>query len=221
MRGALAQKAEVLLTAIIAVCAVTLTVLSIRRSGEARGRQQMVTAEVEDWESFRSGRIVYGNRSAKVRAVVFSDFQCPYCSVLASRLDTLLLRYPADFSVEFRHFPLQQIHPWAELAARVSECANAVGKFKAVHDSLFSHGSRLYPTLISQLALQAGVTDTSWLHSCLTSADTERALRSDSIAGAALRVAGTPTTLFNRMKVVGAPTVPELDSILHSLLKSK
>jgi protein-disulfide isomerase len=39
----------------------------------------------------------------------------------------------------WRHLPLPDVHPHAELAAAASEAAGAQGRFWDMHDLLFSH----------------------------------------------------------------------------------
>jgi protein-disulfide isomerase len=43
----------------------------------------------------------------------------------------------------FRHFPLTEVHPHAELAAEAAEAAAAQHKFWPMHDLLFEHQSHL------------------------------------------------------------------------------
>lgn len=221
MRNSWARRAELASTGVLATCALVVTLLVVRRELGSREQPQPSIVEVRDWKSFQTGRVVFGAPAPVVRAVVFSDFQCPFCKTLAVRLDSLLAKYPNELSVEFRHFPLRAIHPWAEDAARAAECANSAGVFKPLHDSLFANGSRLYPEMIANLAMQAGISDTASFQACLSSLPVSDAIRNDSVAATALNVAGTPTTLFNHLRVVGAPTVSELDSIIASLLIAK
>lgn len=164
---------------------------------------------------------MFGDTDARVRAVVFSDFQCPFCQVLAARLDSVIAIHPRDLAVEFRHFPIRSLHPWAELAAVASECAAMHGVFKPVHDSLFTNASTLSHAYISNLLSTIAFNDAKGAESCLASESVRQNIRSDSIAAVRLRIAGTPTLLLNNIKLVGAPTVPMLDSIVRALLVSR
>src|SRR5436305_1345496 len=57
------------------------------------------------------------------------------------------------------HFPLTQIHPWAEAAAEVAEFAADHGKFWEMHDLLYenqgSFGEELFKSLAADLGLPA------------------------------------------------------------------
>ncbi len=78
-----------------------------------------------------------GSKDAEVSVIVYTDFQCPYCSQAAPELE----RFQADFgdrvNVVIRHFPLISIHDRAMSAARAAEAAGVQGKFFEMHDALF------------------------------------------------------------------------------------
>ncbi|HLD01366.1 MAG TPA: thioredoxin domain-containing protein [Patescibacteria group bacterium] len=83
-----------------------------------------------------------GNEKAKVTVVEFSDFQCPFCkSFFDNALQEVKKQYIDTGKIAFfyRHYPLTQIHPNAQIAAEASECANEQGKFWEYHDLLFQN----------------------------------------------------------------------------------
>lgn len=80
---------------------------------------------------------VRGNQSAAVTIVEYSDFQCPYCSRALPTVNQLLTEYGDKVKLVYKHFPLEQIHPNARLAAVAAECAKDQGKFWEMHDKLF------------------------------------------------------------------------------------
>jgi protein-disulfide isomerase len=70
-------------------------------------------------------------------AIVYADFECPFCAVLHHRLERLELR------TVFRHFPVRSSHPRAWPAACAAEAAATQGRFWEMHDSLFADQARL------------------------------------------------------------------------------
>ncbi len=78
-----------------------------------------------------------GSKRAPVTLVVFSDFQCPYCS-LARKLLTALEREYGDKQLRtcFLNFV---VHKGARMAARAGIAAQLQGKFWPYHDKLFSN----------------------------------------------------------------------------------
>ncbi len=78
-----------------------------------------------------------GNLEAKVVVMEYSDFQCPACRVYYPVMRQLMQEFGGDAVFVYRHFPLTQIHPNAEFAARAAEAAKLQGKFWEMHDLLF------------------------------------------------------------------------------------
>lgn len=83
---------------------------------------------------------VRGSQSAKVKVVVFSDFECPYCVRAVPTEKALMEKYGNSISFEFRHNPLP-FHANAQKAAEATECAGEQGKFWEMHDVIFALGN--------------------------------------------------------------------------------
>lgn len=77
-----------------------------------------------------------GTANAPVTIVVFSDYQCPYCALLAARLKNILLAHPNDVRLVFVDTPLSNRDKDA-LATQAVEAADIQGKFWEMHDLLF------------------------------------------------------------------------------------
>jgi protein-disulfide isomerase len=84
-----------------------------------------------------------GSEHARVTLIEYGDFECPSCKVAATTPKLLLERYPNKIRFIFRHFPLQDAHPHAVMAAEVAEAAAGQGKFWSMHDVLFENQSHL------------------------------------------------------------------------------
>lgn len=82
---------------------------------------------------------VKGNPDGPVTLIKYSDFQCPACAQFAPVVDEMLTEFGDQVRFEYRHFPLMQIHPFAEQAARAAEAAGQQGKFYEYHDKLFEN----------------------------------------------------------------------------------
>ena len=70
-------------------------------------------------------------------AVVYGDYECPFCAALEARLAGAHVR------VAFRHFPVRAGHPRAQPAACAAEAAAEQGAFWAMHDALVADPARL------------------------------------------------------------------------------
>lgn len=90
-----------------------------------------------------SGYPTWGNASAPVTIIEFSDYQCPYCSRAVPTLDRIKKEYgPDKVKIVFRDMPLPS-HPRAVPAALAAHCANDQGKFWEFHDALFNNQQKL------------------------------------------------------------------------------
>jgi protein-disulfide isomerase len=87
---------------------------------------------------------VRGPQDAALTLIEYGDFQCPYCARAHAALTELADELGAQSGAQsggirlvFRHMPLSDLHPLAELAAEAAEAAASQGKFWDMHDALF------------------------------------------------------------------------------------
>jgi protein-disulfide isomerase len=86
---------------------------------------------------------VLGPDHAPVTLVEYGDLECPNCRQAAPAVRLLLKSFENRVRFVFRHFPLEGVHPHAELAAEAAECAGEQGKFWEMHDLLLEHQAHL------------------------------------------------------------------------------
>jgi protein-disulfide isomerase len=82
---------------------------------------------------------VLGPEHAPVIVVEYGDFECPNCKQVAPAVKLLLERFAERVRFVYRHFPLEEVHPHALLAAEAAECAGAQGQFWPMHDLLYDN----------------------------------------------------------------------------------
>jgi protein-disulfide isomerase len=80
-----------------------------------------------------------GPESAAITLVEFGDYQCPSCAYYHPIVTELMRRYPQQLRLEFHHFPLIQIHPYAMAASLAAEAAGEQGRYWEMHDLIFEH----------------------------------------------------------------------------------
>ncbi|MES1247145.1 MAG: Na+/H+ antiporter NhaA [Actinomycetota bacterium] len=83
-----------------------------------------------------------GREDATVTLVEYGDFECPYCG-RAEQAILELMGESVDVRFVWRHLPLTDVHPHAQLAAEGAEAAAAQGKFWEMHDLLLAHQDEL------------------------------------------------------------------------------
>lgn len=88
----------------------------------ARAAQAETPTSVTDAQAFRSeGRRLYGNPTAPVTIVEFSDLECPFCARLHTTLKQVVDESNGGVNWEYRHLPLP-MHQNARPAAIAAEC---------------------------------------------------------------------------------------------------
>ncbi len=90
-----------------------------------------------------------GPEEARVTLLEYGDLECPYCGQ-AEGVIRELLRDFGDLRYVWRHLPLNDVHPHAQLAAEAAEAAAHQGRFWEMHDTLLDHDGEL--TLRAMLA---------------------------------------------------------------------
>ena len=71
---------------------------------------------------------IRGSLDAKVTIVEFSDFDCPFCQRVHETFKQIASEYSSnDVAWVYRHLPLTQLHPNADIKAFASECAAEQG----------------------------------------------------------------------------------------------
>ncbi len=85
---------------------------------------------------------IRGPAEAPVTLVEYGDFECPFCGQAEPAVRELL-RGHGDIRYVWRHLPLNDVHPHAELAADAAEAAAEQGAFWELHDLLLDHQDAL------------------------------------------------------------------------------
>ena len=86
---------------------------------------------------------IRGSDEAIVTLLEYGDFQCPYCGQAEQVIRELLAAQGGDVRYVWRHLPLTDVHPNAQLAAEASEAAAAQERFWDMYDTLLSHQGEL------------------------------------------------------------------------------
>lgn len=100
---------------------------------------------------------IRGPASAPVTLIEYGDFECPSCIQAYSALKIMLPHFGHQLRFVFRHFPLREVHPHAELAAETAEAAGAQGKFWPMYELLFTNQQHLKEKHLLDYAAQVGL----------------------------------------------------------------
>jgi len=137
-----------------------------------------------------------GPQSADLELVMYGDFQCPYCAAAFPIVGRVRERLAGRLLFAFRHFPLREVHPDAQVAAEAAEAAAAQGAFWPMHDVLYSsRGALAVPDLV-QHARELGL-DVGRAEDELGSGAFAGRVQRDVDSGGSSGVGGTPAFFVN------------------------
>jgi Na+/H+ antiporter NhaA len=157
---------------------------------------------------------VRGPLVAPVTLVEYGDFECPYCGQAEPAVRELLRDF-GDVRYVWRHLPLNDVHPRAQLAAEAAEAAADQGAFWEMHDLLLDHQDALRPADLIGYAEQLGLqverfTDDLRAHS--GAARVAEDVDSADLSG----VSGTPTFFVNGRRHYGAYDLGTLSTAVRA-----
>jgi Na+/H+ antiporter NhaA len=156
---------------------------------------------------------IRGPATAAVTIVEYGDFQCPNCGQAEPVVRALLT--DDDIRYVWRHLPLTDVHPQAELAAEASEAAAAQGKFWEMHDLLLDRQDRLRITDLLQYADELGL-DRDQFHDQLKRHVFAVRVAQDVESADLSGVSGTPTFFINGRRHYGAYDIQTLTAAVKT-----
>jgi protein-disulfide isomerase len=198
-----------------AVCASALSwlifrfvaMLSPRRRARAlTGKLELLVDLAVDVDPERDH--IRGPHEAPITLVEYGDLECPFCGQAEGVLRELLTDF-GDLRYVWRHLPLSDVHPHAQLAAEATEVAADQGAFWEMHDLLFEHQDALRPQNLHEYAAQLGLDLDRFvegLRKHVKAARVAEDVDSADLSG----VSGTPTFFINGRRHHGAYDVETL-----------
>jgi Na+/H+ antiporter NhaA len=155
-----------------------------------------------------------GPADAPVTVVEYGDFECPYCGQAEPVVRELLAGH-GDVRYVWRHLPLTDVHPNAQLAAEAAEAAAAQGAFWPMHDLLLTRQDALRTPDLVGYAEELGL-DADRFRSDLHR-HTGRGRIADDVDSADLSgVSGTPTFFINGRRHYGAYDIGTLSTAVRA-----
>jgi Na+/H+ antiporter NhaA len=158
---------------------------------------------------------IRGPEDAPVTLVEYGDFECPYCGQAETIVRELLASSEDDVRYVWRHLPLSDVHPSAQLAAEASEAAAAQGAFWEISDAFLDHQDALTPQDISRVAHELKL-DVERLWAEVRRHEYAPRVAEDVASADASGVSGTPTFFINGRRHYGAYDIDTLKSAVRA-----
>jgi len=157
---------------------------------------------------------IRGPARAPVTIVEYGDFQCPYCGQAEPVLRNLLAGH-GEVRYVWRHLPLSDVHPRAQLAAEAAEAAADQGAFWPMHDLVLSQQDALAPSDLIRYAGEIGL-DTARFRDYLTRRAGAARIAEDVDSADLSGVSGVPTFFVNGLRHHGAYDINALTSAVQA-----
>jgi len=189
-----------------------------RLPATVRARQIAGTAEdildlSEDVDPTRDH--VRGPNDALVTLVEYGDYECPYCGHAEQAIRELLAEHGDDVRYVWRHLPLNDVHPNAQLAAEAAEAAAVQGRFWEMHTTLLGHQGELHASHLKEYARELRL-DADRLVDELHRREYASRVSEDVASADESGVSGTPTFFINGRRHYGAYDITTLTEAVTS-----
>ncbi len=157
---------------------------------------------------------IRGPQDAPVTVVEYGDFECPYCGQAEPAVRELLAGH-GDVRYVWRHLPLNDVHPHAQLAAEAAEAAADQGAFWEMHDLLLDHQDELRAADLIRHAQDLGLDVERFREHIRRRAGAAR-IAEDVDSADLSSVSGTPTFFVNGRRHYGAYDIGALSAAVKA-----
>jgi Na+/H+ antiporter NhaA len=157
---------------------------------------------------------IRGPASAPVTLLEYGDFECPYCGQAEPVIRELLAGH-GDLRYAWRHLPLTDVHPRAQLAAEAAEAAARQDRFWEMHDLLLRRQDVLAARDLIGYAADLGL-DVDQFTRDIRERSGAAKVASDVDSADLSSVSGTPTFFINGQRHHGAYDIATLTSAVRS-----
>jgi protein-disulfide isomerase len=165
---------------------------------------------------------MWGSRSAPVTMVIFSDYQCPFCSRVEPTVQQVKDTYgPDKVRIIWKNNPLP-FHPNAKPAAEAAEGVFELAgndAFWKFHDTAFKNQSALGPDSYTKWAQDSGVKDMAKFKAGLDAHTFAAKVDKDLAEGKTVGVNGTPAFFINGVSLSGAQPFDKFKAVIDQELQ--
>jgi Na+/H+ antiporter NhaA/glutaredoxin len=158
---------------------------------------------------------VRGPADAPVTLVEYGDFECPYCGQAEQVIRELLSAHGDDVRYVWRHLPLNDVHPNAQLAAEAAEAAGAQGRFWEMFEILLTHQGALTVADLERDASELGLDVERFVEELRRRQHASR-ISEDVTSADESGVSGTPTFFINGRRHYGAYDIETLTDAVRA-----
>ncbi len=168
---------------------------------------------------------IQGSKSSGVKLVEYGDFQCPACKQYYPIVTQVIEKYKDRIEIQYRNFPLIQLHRNAFAAHRSAAAADKQGNFWGMYDLLYqgqdswaSSGdpSSVFDDYAKQLKLNV-----EQFKSDAASQETNDKINADIAEGKKFDITGTPSFVLDGKKIDNPRSYDEFAKAIDAAIAAK
>ncbi|MEM7172077.1 MAG: DsbA family protein [Pseudomonadota bacterium] len=158
------------------------------------------------------GAPLIGNPQGDVTLIEFFDYRCPYCKVVAPRVQEAVDQDP-NLKVYMIEFPI--LSPQSRDGARAALAADKQGKYEDFHFALMDRPGNMSQDHIMAIAQEVGL-DTDQLAEDMESEEIAQAIDYNHQVAQRLGIGGTPALIVGDQLAPGAIELGELQRMIEA-----
>jgi len=142
---------------------------------------------------YNDAHLIFGNKDAKHKVLIFSDPQCPFCQTIVPEIFKAAKENPSTLAVYYYHLPLLRIHPVSDILTRIMHVAQHEGKMdilKKIYSLKINPKETNMTKILAAVKSHAGYSVTA---AQVNDPAVKAALKKDIDDAGKMMVSGTPT----------------------------
>jgi len=146
---------------------------------------------------YDDAHLMYGNKNAPHKLVVFSDPDCPFCRQDVPRIIEDVKKHPDKLALYYYHMPLLKLHPVSDVLTRIMEVLQKQGKIDEalkMYKLKISYRERNATKILAEVKKQFGIEISE---DQINKPEIKEAVKSDTDKGTNLMINGTPTIYYD------------------------
>lgn len=142
---------------------------------------------------YNDAHLLFGNKDAKHKVLVFSDPECPFCRETVPHIFKAAKENPGKIALYYYHLPLLRIHPVSGVLTRIMHIAQHEGKTDVVEKMYALKISPAETNMTKILAAVKSQTGYSVSSEKVDAKEVKEAIKADELSAGKMMVSGTPT----------------------------
>ena len=146
---------------------------------------------------YDDAHLLFGNKNAKHKVLIFSDPQCPFCQDVVPEIFKAAKKNPDLIAVYYYHLPLMRIHPVSGTLTRIMHVAQKEGRTDVVEKM---YTLKIDPRETNVKKIIAAVkkhTGYDITEAKINAKEVTDAMKADEKAAVRMTVSGTPTVYID------------------------